>query len=132
MTADTTQPLLAAERSTSPRKALRLGFNTRVSFNSGPGGALRGRGTAPPADHRDDPPFGRGAGTSERSWETNRYVSPRSLCRRKSRSMMPACTVTSSAEVGSSRTTTSGRAGVLRAGGCRDNYLPARPRRGHP
>src|ERR1700728_3453331 len=42
MTADTTQTLLAAERSTSPRKALRLGFNTRVSFNSGPGGAERG------------------------------------------------------------------------------------------
>ena len=42
MTADTTQTLLAAERSSSPRKALRLGFNTRVSFNSGPGGAERG------------------------------------------------------------------------------------------
>ena len=42
MTAHPTQTLLAAERSTSPRKALRLGFNTRVSFNSGPGGARRG------------------------------------------------------------------------------------------
>ena len=42
MTADTTQTLLAAERSSRPRKALRLGFNTRVSFNSGPGGAERG------------------------------------------------------------------------------------------
>ena len=41
MTADTTQTLSVAE-STSPRKALRLGFNTRVSFNSGPGGAERG------------------------------------------------------------------------------------------
>jgi alkanesulfonate monooxygenase SsuD/methylene tetrahydromethanopterin reductase-like flavin-dependent oxidoreductase (luciferase family) len=46
MTADTTQALPDAERRPSdserPRKALRLGFNTRVSFNSGPGGARRG------------------------------------------------------------------------------------------
>jgi hypothetical protein len=45
--------------------------------------------------------------TRDRSWETNRYVSPSSACSRKSRSTMPACTVTSSAEVGPSRTTTS-------------------------
>jgi alkanesulfonate monooxygenase SsuD/methylene tetrahydromethanopterin reductase-like flavin-dependent oxidoreductase (luciferase family) len=42
MTSGTAQTLLTAGRSASPRKALRLGFNTRVSFNSGPGGALRG------------------------------------------------------------------------------------------
>jgi len=42
MTSDTTQTLPAAKRSASPRPALRLGFNTRVSFNSGPGGAQRG------------------------------------------------------------------------------------------
>ena len=42
MTADALQTLRVAEESTSPRKALRLGFNTRVSFNSGPGGAERG------------------------------------------------------------------------------------------
>jgi alkanesulfonate monooxygenase SsuD/methylene tetrahydromethanopterin reductase-like flavin-dependent oxidoreductase (luciferase family) len=43
MTADTTQaPLAMAEPPPTPHKALRLGFNTRVSFNSGPGGALRG------------------------------------------------------------------------------------------
>jgi len=42
MTADTTRPLPAAGRPASPGTALRLGFNTRVSFNSGPGGALRG------------------------------------------------------------------------------------------
>jgi alkanesulfonate monooxygenase SsuD/methylene tetrahydromethanopterin reductase-like flavin-dependent oxidoreductase (luciferase family) len=42
MTADTTQALSAADQATSPRRALRLGFNTRVSFNSGPGGAERG------------------------------------------------------------------------------------------
>ncbi len=32
----------AALRPARPRKVLRLGFNTRVSFNSGPGGARRG------------------------------------------------------------------------------------------
>jgi alkanesulfonate monooxygenase SsuD/methylene tetrahydromethanopterin reductase-like flavin-dependent oxidoreductase (luciferase family) len=37
-----TQILPAAPVPASTRKALRLGFNTRVSFNSGPGGALRG------------------------------------------------------------------------------------------
>jgi alkanesulfonate monooxygenase SsuD/methylene tetrahydromethanopterin reductase-like flavin-dependent oxidoreductase (luciferase family) len=42
MTTDATPTLLAAERSARPRQALRLGFNTRVSFNSGPGGAERG------------------------------------------------------------------------------------------
>jgi alkanesulfonate monooxygenase SsuD/methylene tetrahydromethanopterin reductase-like flavin-dependent oxidoreductase (luciferase family) len=42
MTADTTQEPLAAGRAASQRKALRLGFNTRVSFSSGPGGAARG------------------------------------------------------------------------------------------
>jgi alkanesulfonate monooxygenase SsuD/methylene tetrahydromethanopterin reductase-like flavin-dependent oxidoreductase (luciferase family) len=42
MARDTTQALMAAERPASPRQALRLGFNTRVSFNSGPEGALRG------------------------------------------------------------------------------------------
>ena len=42
MTADTTRPLPAAGRPASPGTALRLGFNTRVSFNSGPGGAQRG------------------------------------------------------------------------------------------
>jgi alkanesulfonate monooxygenase SsuD/methylene tetrahydromethanopterin reductase-like flavin-dependent oxidoreductase (luciferase family) len=42
MTSDTTQTLPAAERPASPRPALRLGFNTRISFNSGPGGAQRG------------------------------------------------------------------------------------------
>jgi alkanesulfonate monooxygenase SsuD/methylene tetrahydromethanopterin reductase-like flavin-dependent oxidoreductase (luciferase family) len=42
MTVDTAAVLPAAEQTPSPRKALRLGFNTRVSFNSGPGGAARG------------------------------------------------------------------------------------------
>src|SRR5580692_3186958 len=42
MTADAVQTLRVGEQPTSPRKALRLGFNTRVSFNSGPGGAQRG------------------------------------------------------------------------------------------
>src|ERR1700728_4845733 len=42
VTAAATQTLLAAELSASPRKSLRLGFNTRVSSNSGPGGAQRG------------------------------------------------------------------------------------------
>jgi alkanesulfonate monooxygenase SsuD/methylene tetrahydromethanopterin reductase-like flavin-dependent oxidoreductase (luciferase family) len=42
MTADAVQTLRVVEEPTSPRKALRLGFNTRVSFNSGPGGAERG------------------------------------------------------------------------------------------
>jgi alkanesulfonate monooxygenase SsuD/methylene tetrahydromethanopterin reductase-like flavin-dependent oxidoreductase (luciferase family) len=42
MTADTTQAAARADRPGNPRKALRLGFNTRVSFNSGPGGAARG------------------------------------------------------------------------------------------
>jgi alkanesulfonate monooxygenase SsuD/methylene tetrahydromethanopterin reductase-like flavin-dependent oxidoreductase (luciferase family) len=42
MTADAVQTLRVSEEPTSPRKALRLGFNTRVSFNSGPGGAERG------------------------------------------------------------------------------------------
>jgi alkanesulfonate monooxygenase SsuD/methylene tetrahydromethanopterin reductase-like flavin-dependent oxidoreductase (luciferase family) len=41
MTADTAQAR-AAQRSPSSRKTLRLGFNTRVSFNSGPGGAAQG------------------------------------------------------------------------------------------
>jgi hypothetical protein len=42
MTADAVQTLRVVEEPTSPREALRLGFNTRVSFNSGPGGAERG------------------------------------------------------------------------------------------
>src|ERR1700728_2292595 len=43
MTADATSAApQAAGRPASPREALRLGFNTRVSFNSGPGGAQRG------------------------------------------------------------------------------------------
>ena len=42
MTADAVQTLRVVEEPTSHRKALRLGFNTRVSFNSGPGGAERG------------------------------------------------------------------------------------------
>jgi hypothetical protein len=42
MTADTTQASRTAPRSDRPRLALRLGFNARVSFNSGPGGARRG------------------------------------------------------------------------------------------
>src|SRR6202167_1628565 len=42
MTSDTTQTFLADDRPASPRKALRLGFNTRVSFSSGSGGAQRG------------------------------------------------------------------------------------------
>src|ERR1700728_4609420 len=43
MTADATSAApQAAGRPASPREALRLGFNTRVSFNSGPGGAERG------------------------------------------------------------------------------------------
>src|ERR1700733_11065098 len=41
MTADTVQAR-AAQPSPGPRKALRLGFNTRVSFSSGPGGARQG------------------------------------------------------------------------------------------
>ncbi len=42
MAADATQTLPAAQGAAAPRKALRLGFNTRVSFSSGPGGARRG------------------------------------------------------------------------------------------
>jgi alkanesulfonate monooxygenase SsuD/methylene tetrahydromethanopterin reductase-like flavin-dependent oxidoreductase (luciferase family) len=42
MTADATQEFLTVERPPARRRALRLGFNTRVSFNSGPGGAARG------------------------------------------------------------------------------------------
>jgi alkanesulfonate monooxygenase SsuD/methylene tetrahydromethanopterin reductase-like flavin-dependent oxidoreductase (luciferase family) len=42
LTADPTKTRAADERPDRPRKALRLGFNTRVSFNSGPGGARRG------------------------------------------------------------------------------------------
>jgi alkanesulfonate monooxygenase SsuD/methylene tetrahydromethanopterin reductase-like flavin-dependent oxidoreductase (luciferase family) len=42
MTSDATATRPAAERPARPRQALRLGFNTRVSFNSGPGGARRG------------------------------------------------------------------------------------------
>jgi alkanesulfonate monooxygenase SsuD/methylene tetrahydromethanopterin reductase-like flavin-dependent oxidoreductase (luciferase family) len=37
-----TGPTTAPRPSFAPKRSLRLGFNTRVSFNSGPGGAARG------------------------------------------------------------------------------------------
>ena len=42
MTTDSTQTLPAPAPSEAGRSALRLGFNQRVSFNDGPGGAARG------------------------------------------------------------------------------------------